>query len=68
MGEYPTTNSENNAEEFDIFYMISLAKRQNFSFSELKEISFVTLLNILFSSVDKNEETEATQNDIDAFF
>lgn len=46
---------------------MSLAKRLGFSFEELKEISFVSLVNILFSSV-KPDTSEATQKDIDAFF
>ena len=33
----------------------------------MKEMSYVSLVNILLSSVE-DEETEATQSDIDAFF
>ena len=38
----------------------------NFSFAELKEISFCSLINILLSLVAPEERT-AKQSDIDAF-
>ena len=50
-----------------MYEVIALAKRLNFSFAELREMSFCTLLNILLSNV-KNDEKEATQKDIDNFF
>lgn len=50
-----------------MYELLALAKRLNFSFDELKEISFVSLINILFSSITP-EEKDATQKDIDSFF
>lgn len=66
MGEYKTKGSDT-GDELDMFELLALAKRLNFSFEELKEISFVSLVNILFSSVTPDTK-EATQADIDAFF
>jgi hypothetical protein len=68
VGEYRTKNkNQNDDEEMPMYEVIALAKRLNFSFQELREISFVTLINILLSSV-QNDEKEATQKDIDSFF
>lgn len=50
----------------DIFEVVALAKRLNISFDDMKEITFITLLNILISSV-KDDTTKASQKDIDAF-
>lgn len=67
MGEYPTSSNSDGA-ELNMFELVAMAKRLNISFCEMKEISFVTLINILFANIEEKEETEATQNDIDAFF
>jgi len=55
-----------NNEPMDIFEVVALAKRLNISFDDMKEITFITLLNILISSV-KDDTTKASQKDIDAF-
>lgn len=34
----------------------------------MKEMSFVSLMNILISSVDNEEDNQATQEDIDRYF
>ena len=68
MGEYLTSNSTD-GEGLSMYQILALAKRLNFSFSELKEISFVSLVNILFSSIQSDdEEKQASQSDIDTFF
>lgn len=66
-GEYRTKGSRDSDGDIDMWEFMSLAKRLGFSFDEMKEISFVSLVNILFSSV-KPDSKEATQKDIDAFF
>lgn len=35
---------------------------------DMKEMSFVSLMNILISSVDEPEEHKATQSEIDKYF
>lgn len=67
MGEYKTRTKGSDDEEMPMYEVIALSKRLNFSFSELREISFVTLINILLSTV-QSDEKEATQKDIDSFF
>lgn len=47
--------------------MVALAKRLNITFDDMKEMSFVSLANILLSSVEEDEK-EATQEDIDKYF
>ena len=55
-----------NNEPMDIYEVVALAKRLNISFNEMKEITLITLINILISSV-KDDTTKASQKDIDAF-
>ena len=45
---------------------MALAKRLNITLDDMKEMSFVSLYNILISSVDE-KTTDATQKDIDNF-
>lgn len=55
----------------DAYEIIALAKRLNISTDEMKDMSFVSLMNILISSVENNEEDnvrKATQEDIDRMF
>ena len=47
--------------------MVALAKRVNITLDDMKEMSYVSLMNILWKNV-KEEENEATQEDIDRFF
>lgn len=47
--------------------MVALAKRLNITLDDMKEMSFVSLANILLSSVESDEK-EATQEDIDRYF
>jgi hypothetical protein len=49
--------------------VVALAKRLNISFEDMKEMSFVSLANILISSIEEADETkDATQEDIDKYF
>lgn len=47
--------------------MVALAKRLNITLDDMKEMSFVSLANILLSSVE-DDEKQATQEDIDKYF
>ena len=66
-GNYKKIKSNEKKKELDIYEVVALAKRLNISFDDMKEMTYVSLMNILLSSVEE-EETEATQADIDAFF
>ena len=61
----PLTNNSID-DTFDIYSIISLAKRLNFTFDDLKEMSFVSLANILYSTIEE-KENKASQKQIDAF-
>lgn len=47
--------------------MVALAKRLNITLDDMKEMSYVSLMNILISSVEEDEKA-ATQEDIDRYF
>lgn len=67
VGEFlvPKTNNKND-EPLDAYEVVALAKRLNITLDDMKEMSFVSLINILYSSV-KEDENNATQKDIDNF-
>lgn len=65
-GEYKKTNNSSDEEPLDIYEVVALAKRLNITLNDLKEMSFVSLVNILLSSVEE-KENKATQKDIDNF-
>lgn len=44
---------------------MALAKRLGISIAEMKEMSFVSLYNILVSCTNQEEERTATESDID---
>ena len=67
-GNYKTIKTKgNNNDPIDEYEVVALAKRLNITFDDMKEMSFVSLINILLSSVDE-EEKNATQEDIDKYF
>lgn len=49
----------------DIFEIVALAKRLNISFADMKEMTFISLMNILLSTVESDTK-QATQQDINA--
>lgn len=49
------------------YEIVALAKRLNITFDDMKEMSFVSLINILLSTADDKEQ-KATQADIDKMF
>ena len=68
-GEYKEIKSQNNAEPIDEFEIVALAKRLNISIEDMKNMSFVSLINILISTVEEKSTTrKATQEDIDRMF
>lgn len=61
--------SSTSNEPMDIFEIVSLAKRLNISFDDMKQMTFISLMNILLSTVsNENETRQATQDDINALF
>lgn len=62
-----STNSNREVDEFEVY---ALAKRLGITKDEMLDMSFVSLMNILLSSVDAVEDDTrmATQEDIDRWF
>lgn len=48
--------------------MVALAKRLNITMEDMSNMSFVSLMNILISNIEEDEEKKASQEDIDKFF
>jgi len=46
---------------------MALAKRLNITFDDMKQMSYVSFINILLSNVQENS-SDATQQDIDGMF
>lgn len=68
-GQYKTLKKKtNNTDPVDDFEIVALAKRLNITFEDMDNMSFVSLMNILISNVDEDEERKASQDDIDKFF
>lgn len=57
----------NNSDPIDEYEVIALAKRLNITMEDMSNMSFVSLINILLSSVEEHEN-KATQEDIDKIF
>ena len=51
-------------DEYDV---VALAKRLGYTFEEMKQMSYVTLMNNMLSNVEE-EEKSATQEEIDKYF
>ena len=67
-GNYKTIKTKtNNNEPIEEFEVIALAKRLNITMEDMSNMSFVSLINILLSSVEEHEQ-KATQDDIDKIF
>ena len=71
-GNYKTiSTNKKNSKEFDEYDVVALAKRVNISFEDMKNMSYVSLMNILISNAhgdDEDEIRDATQEDIDKYF
>ena len=60
-------NSNKSDKAADEYEIVALAKRLNITFDDMKQMSFISLANILLNKIDE-EETNATQSDIDRMF
>lgn len=69
-GNYKVTSTSNSSnKEFDEYEIVALAKRLNITIEDMKQMSFVSLANVLLSSVEKEDAVDnATQEDIDRYF
>ena len=69
-GEYKDfPHSEGNEKEPDEFEVFALAKRLGISEQEMRNMSFVSLVNILISSLDSGEtEKMGTEQDVRRMF
>ena len=66
IGEYKPikTTSGGNADEYDV---LALAKRLNITLDDMKQMSYVSLMNILISNVETDEK-KGTEEDIRRMF
>ena len=68
LGEYKKVpNVKETTEEIDEFEIFALAKRQGITSDEMKNMSFVSLFNVLVSNLDGGEK-DATEDDIRRMF
>ena len=67
-GEYKPIKSNGSSGEADEYEIWALAKRLNISNEDMKEMSFVSLMNVLISNVGEETERKATEDDIRRFF
>ena len=68
MGNYKIiSNTSSSSEEMDEYEVVALAKRLNITFEDMRQMSFVSLINILISSVEE-KENKANQDLIDKYF
>lgn len=68
-GEYKQISKKSNSGEADEYEVMALAKRLGITNEEMKEMTFVSLMNILISSIEDSDGTQqATQSDIDRLF
>lgn len=68
-GDYKqlTNNTSQNDEPVDEYEVVALAKRLNITFDDMKQMSFVSLINILLSTIEEKEK-KPSQEDIDKVF
>ena len=68
-GEYKSLKTSSSNEPVDEYDIISLSKRLNITLDDMQEMSFVSLMNTLITSVENKDTTEnATQEDIERYF
>ena len=61
------TSSSTSSEPMDEYEVVALAKRLNITIDDMKQMSFISLINILISTIEE-KDTEASQADIDKYF
>ena len=68
-GNYKQISTKSSNKEVDEYEVIALAKRLNITFDDMKEMSFVSLMNILLSSVEEHSDTrQGTEEDARKYF
>ena len=65
-GNYKIVSTSGDDEPIDEYEVVALAKKLGITFDEMRQMSFVSLINIMLSSVE--QQKEATQEDIDRMF
>lgn len=68
LGDYKHIPKNSDGEQADEYEVMALAKRLGITIEEMKEMSFVSLFNILIASTNTEDERQATQSDIDRMF
>ena len=61
-------NKSNNSDPIDEYEIMRLAKSQGISIEEMKDMSFVSLINVLLSLVESESEQLATEEDVRRMF
>lgn len=64
LGEYKAPKNNTTNEPMDIYNIVALAKRLNITLEDMKQMTFTSLMNILYSTIEE-KENKATQKDID---
>ena len=68
-GNYKEIKTNGSSDEpIDEYEVVALAKRLNITMEDMSNMSFVSLINILLSTVEEDKEKQANQSDIDKFF
>lgn len=68
-GNYKQIKTNGKSDEpIDEYEVVALAKRLNITMEDMANMSFVSLINILLSSVEEDKEKTANQEDIERFF
>lgn len=68
-GNYKQIKTNGKSDEpIDEYEVVALAKRLNITMEDMANMSFVSLINILLSTVEEDKEKKASQDDIDKFF
>lgn len=68
-GNYKQIKTNGKSDEpIDEYEVVALAKRLNITMEDMANMSFVSLINILLSTVEEDKEKQASQSDIDKFF
>lgn len=67
-GNYKQINKDSSSnKELDEYEIVAIANKLNIKLDDMKQMSFVSLLNIMISNIDEKEDY-ATQEQIDAMF
>ena len=68
-GNYKKIKTNGSSDEpIDEYEVVALAKRLNITMEDMANMSFVSLINILLSTIEEDKEKTANQEDIERFF